>query len=144
MKQWSWFQELNPLARKRWVAFALYCWFTAAIFLGIVIIGILNAFVPAVDVRLGTNLMFMSSGVMIFWFLPLFALFFIAPLLPKQSWAWRFNMMVLCLGIATLFLLPVAVIMVAFWLSEDLQRAYGVESMSPDKVRPPRGEARYA
>jgi hypothetical protein len=138
MQNWRiWYRTMSPLTRKRWVAFVVYCWFNALLFLGFVMAGVLSAAMPGFEIRLGTNLMFMSSGTLIFWFLPLSAVFFIAPLLPKTTWAWRFNVMVLCLGVALLFLLPVAILILAFWLSEEMQTAYGQSSMAPGNVLPP-------
>ncbi|MBA2661358.1 MAG: hypothetical protein H0U74_03635 [Bradymonadaceae bacterium] len=116
---------------RKWWWFAAYCFANAGLFLALVVYAIYFMFNPALQLRIGTEMVFMGPAEIIALSLPLAIAFGVGPLLARKDWAWRYNVGLLCFGIASFYALPFAIAVLAMWVGNDMKRLYHHEAADP-------------
>ena len=118
----------RPPAYKWFVA---YCMLMALLYLALAVMGVVFMFIePDRDMSAA------EAKVMASVFLILGLVFFVpyasGPFLPRQSWAWVFGLVLICLGLTSLCCLPVCIPLLISWLKPETKAFYGrTENLSP-------------
>jgi hypothetical protein len=76
------------------------------------------------------------GAVMIVFGVALAAPFAAAPFLPRQSWAWVFGLVLICIGLTSACCLPVCIPLLLQWLKPEMKAYYGRE-VKPTVPPPP-------
>lgn len=115
----------------KWWWFAAYCALNAAVFFAFTVYGFLFWLDPATPAIIGTETVYLTGPAIIAITIPLGLAFAIGPILPKADWAWRYNMSLLWFGIASFYLLPLAIPLATMWYRSDMKYLYRHDKTDP-------------
>ncbi len=125
--------SLNQTAPPIFKWFVAYCIFMALLYLGMAVMGIGLMFAEP-DRDMSAE----EAKVMAALFLILGLVFFVpyafAPFLPRQSWAWVFGLVLICLGLTSACCLPICIPLLIHWLKPEMKAFYG---RVPNPLPPP-------
>ena len=115
----------------RW--FVAYCVGMALLALGTAAMGIVFMFSEP-DPEMSAEEAKVMGLVCLVLGLVFFVPYAFAPFLPRQSWAWVFGLVLICIGLTSTCCLPAAIPLLIFWLKPEMKAFYG---RLPDALPPP-------
>ena len=117
-----------PLIRPQVVTwFKVYAGLMTLVYLLVAVMGLLLLIPGLIPADTGEDALFMKVGaVMYLGFGLVFGGAFAVALATKgQSWAWVYNLVLICLGLTSCLFLPVCVPLMIFWLKPEVKAFYG-------------------
>ena len=126
---------MTPPTPSAHIWFVAYCVLMALAYLSLSVMGIVFMFIePDQDMSAAEakvmGIVFLVMGVA--FCVPYAA----APFLPRQSWVWVFNLVLICIGLGSLCCLPICIPLLLSWMKPDMKAYYG-RDVAPSRPPPP-------
>jgi hypothetical protein len=120
-------RSIQPPPPPVWNWYVAYCVLMAILYLLVVVVGFVFLFMDPADLDSDP----MQAKIMAFIFigvgLPLLVPYAIAPFLPRRSWVWIFDLVLICIGLTSACCLPAAIPLLIFWLKPETKVYFGRE-----------------
>ena len=105
--------------------YQIYCGLLAAVYLLLIITGVVILAIPAASLETKNFEKFWTAGICIVFGVP----FLFASLLPlfvePKPWLWVYGIVLIALGLTSCCFWPVCIPLLIFWLKPDIQRFFG-------------------